>query len=315
MTGSLENSINALANKIKNKITTHENKTSSTTVKGHAQAGGAPQEIGTSLNAGTDNGYYARADHVHTVDYDNILNAPDIEGIDLDNYIEKSNTSGLVKNDGTIDTTEYVEEEDFGIQIDEDGILTVVPLSDANVYTGDLYATKTYVDSSVPSASNTVPSMDTLNGDVGNGVTWARANHKHPKSDLYAEATHNHNASDLDEIDTIEATITYTDDSTEIVDIYIKPVPPLNIKITIPGYLQVSSVKVYDTSQNPQTEVASLPSNKTTLASGQTLNIPLGTYDIQLQTMAGILHLKEAFVYDKNHTEFEFKHTDFEILS
>lgn len=77
MTSSLLTSINALATKLKGMITTHENKTSSTTVKGHAQAGGAPQAIGTSLNAGTDNGYYARADHVHTVDYDNILNTPD----------------------------------------------------------------------------------------------------------------------------------------------------------------------------------------------------------------------------------------------
>lgn len=46
---------------------------------------------------------------------------------------------------------------------------------------------------SIPSASNTLPSSDTLNGEVGTGVTWARSNHKHPKSDLYAEANHTHN--------------------------------------------------------------------------------------------------------------------------
>lgn len=47
--------------------------------------------------------------------------------------------------------------------------------------------------SSVPSASSTTPSADTLNGSVGTGVTWARSNHTHPKSSLYAESTHTHN--------------------------------------------------------------------------------------------------------------------------
>ena len=58
------------------KITTHEGKTSSTQQKGHSYAGGAPQPIGQNIQAGTDNGYYARADHVHTVDFANIQNTP-----------------------------------------------------------------------------------------------------------------------------------------------------------------------------------------------------------------------------------------------
>lgn len=58
--------INSLANAITNLITTHYNLTSSSQQKGHSQAGGAPQTIGDSLSAGTDNGFYARADHVHT---------------------------------------------------------------------------------------------------------------------------------------------------------------------------------------------------------------------------------------------------------
>ena len=49
----------------------------------------------------------------------------------------------------------------------------------------------------VPSASTTTPSADTTNGDVGDGTTWARSNHKHPKSSLYAEASHSHTVSDL----------------------------------------------------------------------------------------------------------------------
>ncbi len=46
--------------------------------------------------------------------------------------------------------------------------------------------------SSVPSASSSTPSADTTNGSVGTGTTWARSDHTHPKSSLYAESTHTH---------------------------------------------------------------------------------------------------------------------------
>lgn len=44
----------------------------------------------------------------------------------------------------------------------------------------------------IPSASSTTPSADTTNGSVGSGTTWAKADHTHPKSTLYAEASHTH---------------------------------------------------------------------------------------------------------------------------
>lgn len=44
----------------------------------------------------------------------------------------------------------------------------------------------------IPSASSTTPSADTTSGSVGAGVTWARSDHTHPKSSLYAEASHTH---------------------------------------------------------------------------------------------------------------------------
>lgn len=44
----------------------------------------------------------------------------------------------------------------------------------------------------IPSASSTTPSADTTSGSVGTGTTWARSNHTHPKSSLYAEANHTH---------------------------------------------------------------------------------------------------------------------------
>ena len=44
----------------------------------------------------------------------------------------------------------------------------------------------------VPTASTTVPSADTASGSYGSGTVYARSNHVHPKSTLYAEASHTH---------------------------------------------------------------------------------------------------------------------------
>ena len=84
----------------------------------------------------------------------------------LSDYVQKSQTSGLLKNDGTVDTTAY------------------------STFDGN-YNNLTNKPS-IPSASSTVPSADTTNGSVGDGTTWARSNHTHPKSSLYAEASHTH---------------------------------------------------------------------------------------------------------------------------
>ena len=48
--------------------------------------------------------------------------------------------------------------------------------------------------SSVPNPSSTTPSADTTNGSVGDGTTWARSNHTHPRSSLYAEANNTHDS-------------------------------------------------------------------------------------------------------------------------
>lgn len=69
---TLSSAITSLKNAINSLVTNHSNVTSSSTTKGHSKAGGAPQAIGDSLSAGTDNGYYARADHVHTAQTNHI---------------------------------------------------------------------------------------------------------------------------------------------------------------------------------------------------------------------------------------------------
>lgn len=44
----------------------------------------------------------------------------------------------------------------------------------------------------IPSASSTTPLADTFNGSIGTGSTWAKADHTHPFSSLYADVDHNH---------------------------------------------------------------------------------------------------------------------------
>lgn len=67
----------------------------------------------------------------------------------------------------------------------------------------------------IPEGSSSTPTMDTTNGATGDGTTWARSNHSHPKSDLYAESTHTHSTIDIEDIESVPVIITYTDNSTE----------------------------------------------------------------------------------------------------
>lgn len=120
MKQTITNLTTSISNIIDRKISAHDTHASSTNF-GHVKAGGAPQTIGTSSSAGTDNGYYARADHVHTCSYNNLTDKP-----------------------------------------------------------------------TIPAASSTVPNADTTNGSIGSSDKWAKADHTHPISPLYATPNHTH---------------------------------------------------------------------------------------------------------------------------
>ena len=85
---------------------------------------------------------------------------------DLSNYVQKSQTNGLIKNDGTIDTTSY---STFNGNYDN---LTNKP--------------------TITSPSSTKPSADTTSGEIGSSSNFARADHEHPKSSIYATSSHGH---------------------------------------------------------------------------------------------------------------------------
>lgn len=119
----------------------------------------------------------------------------------LTNYIQKSQTEGLIKNDGTIDSTNYSTfSGSYSDLSNKPSYTATVTSSTANAYkigsinisgsSVDIYAKDT--DTQPPSASTTTPSADTASGSYGSGTTYARSNHTHPKSTLYAEASHTH---------------------------------------------------------------------------------------------------------------------------
>ena len=126
----------------------------------------------------------------------------------LDNKISKSSTTGLVKNDGSIDTNSYLTSSsltDYVQKSNTNGLLKNDGTVDTNAY---------ITSASVPSASSSTPSADTTNGAVGTGTTWARADHKHPKSSIYAESSHTHTKSQITDFPTLSTVATsgsYTD--------------------------------------------------------------------------------------------------------
>lgn len=130
----------------------------------------------------------------------------------LSNYVQKSSTSGLIKNDGTIDTNTYLTSHQDISNYVQKSSTTGLLKNDGGVDTSS-YITS----SSLPTASSTTPSADTTSGSYGSGTAYARSNHTHPKSSLYAEASHTHTYSNISNVSYVTATITYTDNSTETI--------------------------------------------------------------------------------------------------
>ena len=66
-----------------------------------------------------------------------------------------------------------------------------------NVLLKKIEGFKQFVANMIPIAGNHTPSSDTTNGSSGTNMDYARSDHTHPKSTLYAEANHTHSANDL----------------------------------------------------------------------------------------------------------------------
>lgn len=180
------------------------------------------------------------------------------------NYISTSSTSGLIKNDGTIDTTSY------------------------STFSGS------YNDLSnkptIPSASTTTPSADTSSGSYGSGTSYARSNHTHPKSSLYAEATHSHTKSQITDFPTIPSkTSDLTNDGADGTNVFVAnndsrlsdartPTSHTHGNLTNDGKVgSTANYFVYTTTSGAITSKQKIGNITTSGAIGSTANKPLIT--------------------------------------
>lgn len=95
----------------------------------------------------------------------------------LESKANNTHTHGNLQNDGSIGISNNINKN-------------VVTDGNGKITTED--------KPTIPSASSTVPSADTSSGSYGSGTTYARANHQHPKSSLYAETSHTHDTATLE---------------------------------------------------------------------------------------------------------------------
>ena len=194
--------VNGLANKIKGLITTHNADTNAHTDKE------IKSNKVTSLSSSSTDTQYPSAKAV----YDEIqAHSNEGGGSYIDDYYLDSTTKEIV--------LEYIDgnpgsggSSGSSITIDESWIAeSTNPVESQLIQTalnGKANSTHTHTSSqitdlSIPSASSTTPSADTTNGSVGNGTTWAKADHTHPKSSLYAESSHTHTTSQITDFPTI----------------------------------------------------------------------------------------------------------------
>lgn len=70
---------------------------------------------------------------------------------------------------------------------------------------------KRFILKSIPLPSTNTPSTDSTNGSTGSSLEYARSDHQHPKSTLYAESVHSHNDILSDLMDNINNTTVVVD--------------------------------------------------------------------------------------------------------
>ena len=115
------------------------------------------------------------------------------------NYLTQHQSLKTINNEtiigtGNINVATEIDIDNDWVSNSENPVQSKVIKSalDNKSNTGHTHQTGDITNLSIPSPSSTVPSADTTNGSVGTGVTWARSNHTHQKSSLYAEANHTH---------------------------------------------------------------------------------------------------------------------------
>lgn len=232
---------------------------------------------GLSTNDFT-NSYKNTIDGLSTVattgDYDDLTDKPSIPSSSSDlsdgsNIVKKSSTSGLLKNDGTVDTTSY------------------------GTFSGS------YNDLSnkptIPSASTTTPSADTTSGSYGSGTNYARSNHTHPKSSLYAEATHSHTKSQISDFPSIPSkTSDLTNDGADGTNVFVAN-----------NDSRLSDARTPTSHTHGQiTNAGAITSTAVTVASGDNIVITDASDSSKVKRVTNLLagHIKDSSAYSNLET-------------
>ena len=182
---------------------------------GHTHSGYATTtQVSTLQNSVTSLGQTidGLADVAETGDYDDLINAPtnisafnnDVGYLtthqDISGKIDTAGT-GLSKSGTTLNHSNSITAQTTNVfkkfKYDAQGHITGTTSVAASDLPSHTHTSSQISDLSIPSASTTLPSVDTANGSYGSGTTWARSNHSHPKSSIYAEASHVHSSLDI----------------------------------------------------------------------------------------------------------------------
>ena len=149
----------------------------------------------------TDDTAFTPKSHTHT----------ESEITNLGDYIEKSQTAGLVKNDGTIDTTSYISEQ--------------------YTHPSEKQCNYAYTHPTAKQCNASIPSDVSDLTDTHN-TAFTPKSHSHTTSDIsnfpstMPPSSHTHTMSDVSDLDTVEVTVNYIDGSSEL----------LNLVSYVPGY-------------------------------------------------------------------------------
>lgn len=172
---TLSSSINTLVNKIINKIISD--------IKTHNESDSSHEDIRTDV-AG-------KADKNHNHDYDNLTNKPNIPDAVVIDTTLNTNSSNPVQN-STITTALNTKANAIHSHGNITNTGTINNQFNKNVVTNEEGKIITEDKPNIPEASTNTPEKDTTNGNKGQSDKYAREDHVHPKSSIYAEATHEH---------------------------------------------------------------------------------------------------------------------------
>ena len=138
--------------------------------------------------------YFLKENVYNGLDYDQNNNTKALSA--YQGYLlnqNKINKSDIVTNLTTDNDNKVLSAKQGKLLQDNKLNKNQIPHKGKNVVVDNNSGEITFEDKpTIPEASTTTPLSDSTNGSIGNSDKWAKEDHVHPKSNLYAESGHNH---------------------------------------------------------------------------------------------------------------------------